>query len=325
MIKANFYTTDSNCNARCLLCPKMCIIKSGELGYCMARINIDGILYSRNYFKVAAANIDPIEKKPLYHYKPGSKTFSIGAYGCNMRCNFCQNHTISISDRLGEDIQPESIISSAQNYNCSSIAYTYTEPTVWYEFIHNMSLISKSFNIKNIMVTNGNINPKPLQKLLPLIDAANIDIKTFSDELYQSIGGSLKSTGNTIKSFFEAGTHIEISSLIVPDMWNEYMFENMCEWLANINQFIPLHINRYFPAYKCTLSPTKNEMLTHFKNIADKYLKYVYIGNIDDENTSNTVCHECGETLIKRRRYNTKILLSENKCLKCASNIPIHL
>lgn len=323
--KAEFYTSHNDYSVTCRLCPKECQIKNNSSGFCKVRKNIDGVLYTNQYASVAAINIDPMEKKPLYHFYPASTVLSIGAYGCNMSCGFCQNHHISVGNGFGQDVDVEQIISFAINHNCPAIACTYNEPVVWYEFMYDIFKISKNNGLKNVLVTNGMINHEPLKTLIDVTDAANIDLKTFSQNSYKNLNGSLQTVKNTIKTFKDAKKHIEISSLAVPDLWDDNIFEEMCRWLADIDAFIPLHINRYFPSYKYSLPPTRADLLVKFKNIADKYLNYVYIGNLDNNVTNNTKCHVCGATLIERKGYESRLLLTEKKCLKCSANIPIYL
>ncbi len=325
MKEAEFYVREDNHKVRCLLCPRKCLIENGRAGACFIRKNVNGSLRAESYSMAAAVNTDPIEKKPLFHYYPGSKVFSVGASGCNMTCGFCQNHEISRNKGREIPLSPDEIVSLALEKGCVGVACTYSEPLAWYEFSLETAEKAKLAGLKSILVSNGFINPEPFKKLLPFIDAANIDLKTFSARRYKEIGGELETVKNTIKTLLQAGIPTEISSLAAPGMWDEDSFGEMCAWLGETETYIPLHINAYFPAYRYSEPPTSVRTLINYKNIADKYLKYVYIGNARIEGASDTRCHKCGETLIKRSGYRTEIFISEPECPKCKTNLPLVL
>lgn len=325
MILGKYFTKNDNKKIQCNLCPNNCNINQNCIGFCKIRKNIDGSLYTQAYNHISAINVDPIEKKPLYHFMPNSNTLSIGSYGCNMKCNFCQNHHISQNIMGGEIFNIDKIINILTINSCGSISYTYNEPTIWIELINDIYHNTKKYLAKNILISNGYINQEPLKDLIKFIDAFNIDVKTFSKEFYKNLHGDIDIIKKNIETIFYSKKHIEITTLIVPDLWTYEIFEKMCQWLSSLSAYIPLHINRYFPNYKYNLLPTNIDLLINYKNIADKYLKYVYIGNINNTDYNNSYCHNCNAILIERNGYNIKTYIKENRCYKCDINIPFYL
>ncbi|MDD4064782.1 MAG: AmmeMemoRadiSam system radical SAM enzyme [Bacteroidales bacterium] len=272
----------------CLLCPHYCVIPEGKTGKCRTRINKEGVLYSLAYGNPCSVAIDPIEKKPLYHFLPGSQVLSIATAGCNFRCLNCQNWTISQASPENidhYDLSPGQIINMALRHKTPSIAFTYTEPTVFYEYMFDIAVKAHEKGLKTIMVSNGYINSGPLEALCPYIDAANIDLKCFDDKMYRRLtGGKLQPVLDTLLTLQKAGVWTEITHLVIPGMTdNPVWFESMCRWLVD-NGFAsaPLHISRFFPAYKLAhLPPTPVEKVMKEKEIAEKCgLKFVYPGNI---------------------------------------------
>ena len=292
--EAMFYRTlegDNKTTVQCELCPKKCVIKSGDYGRCGVRKNINGKLYSLVYAKPVSINIDPIEKKPLYHFHPGVQILSLGTIGCNMTCLFCQNHEISQANDIPnledvlekmEFVPPEKIIQIAKENNLSFIAFTYTEPTIFYEYMVDIAKLAKKEKIKTVVVSNGQINQKPLKLLLPLIDAFNIDLKAFNQEFYSKIcNGFLDTTKENIFEISKAGKHIEVTFLMIEGYNDDPVeFEKMCRFLSEIDKKIVLHISRAFPYYKLSFPPTDIDKMKNFKDIAKKYLTYVYLGNV---------------------------------------------
>lgn len=270
----------------CDLCPRYCILKDGTVGFCNARKNVDGKIISLNYGKLLSLFLDPIEKKPLFYYKPGSMILSVGTFGCNMNCQFCQNYEIARAketDYRTYDISKEELIEIAigkkQEGNIG-IAFTYNEPLVGFEYVLDCSKLGKSYDLDIVIVTNGQINEKYLQKLLPYIDAWNIDLKCFSDEGYKKLGGDFKTTLKTIELANQT-SHVEVTTLIVPGISDDLkLFEEEVKFLANLDKNIPLHINRYIPRYKYDKPPTDLNLLLEMKEVAKKYLTRVNIGNI---------------------------------------------
>lgn len=315
---------------KCLLCPKECLIKKDQVGFCRARKNINNKLYSLIYSKISSYGIDPIEKKPLYHFYPGIMVLSMGTIGCNFSCDFCQNWTISqanIKDVSVEELSPEKAVQLAMKNNSPGIAYTYSEPLIWYEYVLDTARLAKKNNLKNILVTNGFINYEPLLKILPFIDALNIDLKSFRDSFYQKYcRGSLSPVLRTIE-ISKSYSHIEITNLIIPGLNDkEEEIKELVDWIASQGKNIPLHFSRYFPCYKMNISATPISTLYKARDIAQKKLKYVYIGNIWDEEANATYCGNCKTLLIKRTGYNIINLgLDEDgKCKHCGEKV-VHL
>jgi pyruvate formate lyase activating enzyme len=283
--EAKYYKKLDNEKVKCILCPNECIIGHGNTGKCLGRKNINGILIAENYGKVTSMSIDPIEKKPLHFYYPGSKILSVGTYGCNLECPYCQNHRISqdIADSLY--ISPlqmtERAIVESGTGNIG-VAYTYNEPLIWYEYIIDTARIIKDVGLKNVLVTNGYINPEPLDEIIPLIDAVNIDLKAFSSSFYKNLcGGSLDIVKENIKKV-SGRCHLELTTLIIPgENDNISELEDMLAWIKNISPEIPLHFTRYFPNYKYRKSPPASiEFMHKLKKTGEKYLKKIVLGNI---------------------------------------------
>lgn len=271
---------------QCHICPRNCIIQPGKRGFCNGRKNEDGVIICHNYGKVTAISLDPIEKKPLRRFMEGNSILSIGSYGCNFSCGFCQNNRISMSD--GSDINiiettPADIrdkaIETVDSGNMG-IAYTYNEPLIGYEFVKDCAELIKDAGLKNVVVSNGYTNEEPLKEILPYIDAANIDLKAFNDTFYKQIGGSLEDVKKSISLYAEA-CHLEITCLIIPgENDEEKEIESMCKWIAGINKNIPLHLSRFFPAYKYSRrEETSRAIIDNLYDIALQYLSYVYKGN----------------------------------------------
>ncbi|WP_039767593.1 AmmeMemoRadiSam system radical SAM enzyme [Caldicellulosiruptor sp. F32] len=282
MVEARYYEKLENKKVRCRLCPHGCVILPGNTGFCRARQNVDGKLYSLNYGYISSIAFDPIEKKPLYHFYPGSSILSIGTFGCSFKCLHCQNYEISQLTPNVFEVDTERLIELAKkDKDCIGIAFTYNEPTIWFEYVLDVAKKFKEEGFKTVLVTNGYLNEEPLLELLEVIDAANIDLKAFNDEFYKKVcSGDLES----VKRFIEICSqkiHIEITTLIIPTLNDsEEEVENLAKWLSSIDDRIPLHLTRYFPRYKMTLPPTPKETLFKLREIAKKYLMYVYLGNI---------------------------------------------
>jgi len=282
MVEARYYEKLENKKVKCKLCPHRCVILPGNTGFCRARQNVDGKLYSLNYGYISSIAFDPIEKKPLYHFYPGSSILSIGTFGCSFKCLHCQNYEISQLSPNVFEIDTEKLIELAKkDKDCIGIAFTYNEPTIWFEYVLDVAKRFKEEGFKTVLVTNGYLNEEPLLELLEVIDAANIDLKAFNDEFYKKVcSGDLES----VKRFIEICSkkiHIEITTLIIPTLNDsEDEIENLAKWLSSIDDRIPLHLTRYFPRYKMILPPTPKETLFKLREIAKKYLMYVYLGNI---------------------------------------------
>lgn len=325
LIEARFYKKEAVNKVRCVLCPHRCFIPNNRTGICMARKNVDGILYTMNYGEVTSYAMDPIEKKPFYHFYPGSEIFSIGTWGCNFKCTFCQNWTISQQKVLAENFDKEGIVEMAKAENSIGIAYTYNEPTIWYEFVYDTAKLAKENGLKNVLVTNGFISEEPLKEILPLIDAMNIDLKAGNESFYRELcSGQLPPVMRTIKIAFETGCHIELTTLIIPTLNDrQEELEGIVNWVASISDDIPLHFSRYFPQYKMDLDPTPIETLLTAYEIGKKKLKYVYLGNVASEvGGANTYCPKCKNELIHRDFYIVNIKgLNKNICKNCGEKI----
>ncbi|MCK4523986.1 AmmeMemoRadiSam system radical SAM enzyme, partial [candidate division WOR-3 bacterium] len=302
-----------------------CLIENGQRGICGVRENQNGKLFALNYGKACALNIDPIEKKPLYHYYPGTNIVSIAQSGCNLNCPFCQNSEISQNTNISFDtVSIDKLYSILDNYNEDKIAFTYTEPLVWYEYIYDFAV--KYRDIKIVIVSNGHINKKPMEKLAPLISAANIDIKSFNDKYYRSVlGGNLNTVKQSIEILFSNEVHIEITHLLIEnDNDNDNEFNEMIDFISNVSPNIPLHISRYFPAYTYHKKPTSLERLEQFYSIARQKLNFVYLGNIPGNQFSTTICPNCGNKLIIRNLYSIEMSGIENsQCRNCDISVPV--
>lgn len=326
--KTKYYKKLVDGKVECTLCPHACELSLGQTGICHARKNIDGELQSLTYGKPVAIHIDPVEKKPLYHFYPGSTTLSFGTAGCNMHCKNCQNSSISQASPDSLDFiasTPEQIIATALKNNCKSISYTYTEPTVFYEFMLETAKLAHKNGLKNILVSNGFINPDPLRELCPYLDAANIDLKCFSDSLYREITtGSLEPVLTSLKILKEENVWLEITNLVIPGYTDDMaMITEMCDWLiANGFSDVPLHFSRFFPSYKMQNVPaTPVETVEKAAEIASsKGIKYVYLGNVHSGEV-NTICPVCGYTVIKRKGFSSDTNGFKGVCSECGFEI----
>ncbi len=277
-----FYEKKAQGKVRCVLCPQYCLIEDGQVGFCNVRQNEKGILYSKNYGVISAYAMDPIEKKPLSRFYPGSKILSIGSFGCNLKCFFCQNHGISQESKEGIKTTPQNIVDIASNESENiGIAFTYNEPTVWYEFVVETAKLNKEKGKKNVLVTNGYINEEPLERLLPYIDAMNIDLKGIDDNYYANVcKGKIDPVLRSIKNSISK-CHVEITTLLVTKkIDNLKTVRSIAQWIGSIDKSVPLHLSRYFPNYRYSEPPTDIAFMKAAKEEADKYLNHVYLGNI---------------------------------------------
>jgi pyruvate formate lyase activating enzyme len=307
---------------RCGLCPHSCFLRDGETGKCAVRGSAGGQPVLSCYARLSALAVDPIEKKPLYHFFPGRTIVSAGFFGCNLRCPFCQNYQISQEFRSGgAKTPPEELVALALRENSLGIAYTYSEPLVHFEYLSETARQARSKGLKNVLVSNGYLNKEPAEELLPLFDAANIDLKSFSGGFYrEELGGSLEPVLRFIE-LAAAALHLEITTLIIPGK-NDSPGEmaEISAFLAALNQDIPLHLSCYYPRYKYTVSSSTYEDLAPLLEAARKKLNYVYPGNVARE--SNTLCPGCGELLIRRRGYAVQTRgLKNGECPRCGRKI----
>jgi len=316
---ARYWRAGDNQCVRCVLCPHSCLIFKDGHGKCLIRKNINGVLQASAYGKISSAAVDPIEKKPLYHFYPGSNILSVGFNGCNMSCLFCQNWQISTQETATQDTSPMELIHAARKAFSIGVAYTYNEPLTNFEFVLDCAKEVRESGFKNVIVSNGMINPEPLKELIPYLDAANIDLKGFTDAFYREHDGDLNTVKHTIEALFKAGVHIEITNLLIPEKnGNEEDFANMCRFIADMSPDIPLHISGYFPQYKYDFPPTSNNALTDFAKKAKNYLNHIYIGNRTGCGFTDTVCSKCGQVLIERKGFKTRCLTEKNTCPNCS-------
>jgi pyruvate formate lyase activating enzyme len=310
--EAAYYESLGRGIVQCHLCPRQCILKEGQRGVCGVRENIGGQLYSLNYGRTVAVHLDPIEKKPFFHFLPGSLTFSIAAAGCNLRCVYCQNW--QIAQVLPEGVQtqqlsPEEIVEKALATGAQSIAYTYSEPTVFYEYMLETAKLAHRKGLKNVVITAGYINPEPLRELCQYVDAIKIDLKSFKQGFYDKMtgGGQLSRILENLKIIKEEGVWLEIVNLIIPgENDSPEEIRQMSEWIKeNLGEDVPLHFTRFYPMYKLqNLPPTPEETLKKARQIAlEVGLKYVYTGNIGNRETESTYCPESGQLAIERQGY----------------------
>ena len=316
----------------CGICPNRCILAPGDRSICRSRVNLDGKLYSLAYGNPCAVNTDPIEKKPLYHFKPHTRTFSLATTGCNFRCLNCQNWEISQAKphEAGHryELFPADVIEAAQKARARSIAYTYSEPSTFFEYMIDIAHLAREAGLDNLWVSNAYINTEPLLALCKVLDAATLNIKAYQDGIYRKLnGGRLQPVLNTFKTLHEQGIHFEMINLVVPGYTDEEdMVKAMCGWiLENIGPDHPLHFLRFFPSYKLDrLPPTPVSTLTRFRELAlQQGVHYVYVGNVPRHQGNNTYCHNCKELLIERKGYFISTYnLDGNHCKFCNTRIP---
>jgi pyruvate formate lyase activating enzyme len=328
--EASFYEKLKSSLVKCRLCPRECVIASGKRGYCRVRQNEKGTLFSLSYSRPVAIHIDPIEKKPLFHFLPGADAFSVATIGCNLNCKFCQNWEISQArpeDVAGRKVSPEELIRECKNSGSGIIAYTYTEPTVFYEYMLETAELAHASGIRNVMHSNGYISEAPLRQLARYLDAANIDLKGFSNDYYAKVcDGRLEPVLAALKVLKEEKVHIEITNLILPGYNDDpQTIAKMCLWIKeNLGQDTPLHFSRFFPLYKlASLIPTPAETLEKARAIAlENGLRYVYIGNLPGHEAENTSCPGCRKTVIKRSGYSvTASDIKDGACAFCGEKI----
>jgi pyruvate formate lyase activating enzyme len=314
---------------QCELCPTECVLEEYQVGGCRTRINKGGTLYSLVYGKPCAVAVDPIEKKPFFHFHPGTTAFSIATAGCVLGCKFCQNWQISQASPEEVDYQnlsPEDVVRQAMFYQCKTITYTYTEPTVFYEYMYDISKIARQYGVNNTMHSCGYINERPLRKLAKYLNAADVDLKAFTEDFYSKIcGGRLKPVLDSLVVLKREGVWLEITNLVIPTLNDDPgRIGDMCRWIVKeLGADVPLHFSRFFPYYKLkNLPPTPLTTLTNARKTAmNAGLKYVYIGNIRSE-AENTHCPGCNRVLIERIGYVVKQNNIRNgKCAFCATKI----
>lgn len=316
---------------KCLLCPHHCTLDDNQLGICQVRQNLKGELYSLNYDRVATTHVDPIEKKPLYHFLPGSTSFSLATMGCNLQCVFCQNYSLSRVEDFGylsgESIAPGQLVKTAIKNRSQSISYTYTEPTVFFELMLETARLARESGIKNVMVTNGYMSGQALEMIAPYMDAANVDLKAFTDDFYKKYcQARLQPVMDTIKAMKQKGIWVEITTLLIPGLNSgPEELKQLIAFILSVDKTIPWHVSRFYPQYKLTdVPPTDPRTIFSILETAKEMgLQYLYAGNISSEKWENTYCPQCSNLLIERQGYFTRVLdLSNGKCGSCGHPIP---
>lgn len=345
--EAQFYEAAEGGRVVCRLCPHGCRLAEGERGKCRSRVCRGGRLVAENYGRVCALQIDPVEKKPLLHFHPGGSCLSLAAAGCNLSCLNCQNWDISqasTADVPYRQLDAADVARLAETNGCRMVAYTYTEPLTWFEYTRDCAVACRERGLKNILVTAGYVNARPLAGLLPYVDAANVDLKSFSDDIYRSVSGvRLAPVLHTLKNMLDAGVWIEITNLLIPGVNDDMdMIARMCRWLVD-NGFAdcPLHFSRFFPQYKmqgpmsvlavtpigvkdsgASFVPTPLPLLVEARRVAmSQGMRHVYLGNVSLPGAEDTLCPRCGSVLIRRTGYDVALDNFCGVCPKCGSKI----
>ena len=331
MKEAMFYKKLTDDIVQCRLCNHFCTIKPGKTGICAVRKNVSGKLASLVYGKAIADSVDPIEKKPLFHFLPGSLSYSIATVGCNFSCAFCQNWEISQAPRKdneisGHKLNPKDIVKNAIDSGCKSIAYTYTEPTIFFEYAYDTATAAHKAGLKNIFVSNGFMTKEAIDKIAPYLDGINVDLKGFTDKFYQEvIGGRLKPVLDNIRYLHDKGIWVEITTLIVPGHNDDdKSLKRIAEFITDIDINVPWHISRFFPYFKMKDTPiTPTDALKRAYNIGKKSgIKHIYIGNVPGSEYENTICPKCKKIVIERSGYHvSRIDIAHGKCRFCGESI----
>jgi pyruvate formate lyase activating enzyme len=317
--EAVYYEKLEGSKVHCHLCPQECRIDEGKRGFCRVRSNHEGVLYSDIYERVLAANLDPIEKKPLYHFYPGRTIFSIGTRGCNQRCDFCQNWEMIETDSPGTYISSDEVAAMADRGGSIGVAYTYNEPLMWFEFVLECAKKVRDRGLKNVLVTNGSINPEPFEELVPFIDAMNID-----PEFYRKICKSkLEPVLATVRRA-KRECHVELTNLVIPTLNDsDEGLGRLIDFVAELGRDTPLHFSAYYPCYKMTIEPTPLATLQRAYELAKEKLDYVYLGNVRAQDAGDSCCPECGENVVERDGYITRTTgLDGDRCAHCGNVLP---
>jgi len=323
-VEARYYEKLGEGKVQCHLCPHECKIADGKAGFCRVRRNDGGTLQATTYAKAASIAMDPIEKKPLYHFHPGTFILSIGQAGCTFRCEFCQNYQLLDPDIPQRSLTPLTAVELAKRERSIGIAYTYNEPYVGFEYVMDTAKLARDAGLKNVLVTNGYYMPEPFAELAPLTDAMNIDLKSIRQEFYEKHShGDIAPVQHTIETAARRGIHVELTLLLIPGLNDsEQELKDWVDYVAGVDAEIPVHFSAYHPAYKMTIPPTRAESLELAYNIAVKKLKWVYVGNVIGMVGSNSACPQCGAVLIRRRGYQIQIeALKGAKCGKCGAQL----
>lgn len=330
-VEARYYEKHPDREIECLLCPRLCKLGDKERGYCGVRENIDGTYYTLVYGKICTINLDPIEKKPLFHYLPGSTALSIATAGCNVNCKFCQNWEISQvrpEQIQNYDLPPQGVVQNALKYSSPVIAYTYTEPIIFYEYMYDTSLEARKKGVKSVVITGGYINPDPLLDLVKVVDAIKVDLKAFSQDFYNAyVRGKLEPVLEAIKIIAKSNIWLEIVYLVIPTLNDSSKeIQRMSRWIIKeVGPDVPVHFSRFHPMYLVkNLPPTPLSSLENAYKIArQEGLRYVYIGNVPGHRAESTYCPQCNNVIVNRTGYIIKeVNLKEGRCKKCNNPIP---
>jgi pyruvate formate lyase activating enzyme len=327
MKEAMLYEGLEDQRVQCHLCAHRCVIKEQKRGICGVRENQGGRLQTLVYGRAIARNVDPVEKKPLFHFQPGSRTYSIATVGCNLRCVFCQNADISQMPRevkriMGEELPPEQVVSSARGSRCASVSYTYTEPTIFFEYAYESAKLAHAAGLKNIFVSNGYMTSEALDAIHPYLDAANIDLKAFSDEFYkEQCGAKLEPVLASLKKLKDMGVWLEVTTLVIPSLNDsEAELSEIAHFIKDLGPETPWHVSRFHPSFRLrNLSSTPVSTLRRAREIGlEAGLHYVYTGNVPGDQGENTLCHNCNRVLIDRYGFATgHYAILKGRCPDC--------
>lgn len=320
------YETDDDA-ALCRLCPFHCRITEGKTGRCRVRKFEGGKLWALSYGRITSAALDPVEKKPLYHFHPGAPILSIGAFGCNLRCDFCQNWSISQGSPATTDLSPEQAAALAREQRTNGnigISYTYNEPFIWFEYVLDTARLVREQGMVNVLVTNGTVESEPLEELLPFVDAMNVDIKSIREDFYRRLcGGDGTAARRTVETAF-GRCHVEITNLIIPgENDSEADLVDLFDWAASVSRRLPLHLSRYHPDYRFTAPPTPPETLRRAYELARERLDFVYVGNIHVNGTTDTLCPACGAVVVERTGFSAASGTRDGRCPACGEEVGI--
>lgn len=323
-MEARYYEKLEEQNVQCHLCPHECTIADGKTGFCNVRRNSGGTLEATTYGKVAAAGMDPIEKKPLYHFLPGTQILSLGQAGCTFHCDFCQNYHMLTPDIRQMELSPEKAVGMAGQKKSASIAYTYNEPYVGFEYVVDTARLAREEGLKNVLVTNGYYMSEPFDELAPLTDAMNIDLKSMDDEFYREYShGEIAPVKRTIEDALRRGIHVELTNLLITGLNDsEEDVRDLVDYVVGLSAEIPLHLSRYHPAYKMSRAATPEDVMKRAYRIASEKLDYVYLGNIVGAGGTDTKCPDCGEVVVSRSGFRADISgLDGNRCAQCGTEL----
>lgn len=331
--EASLYQALTDNFVKCSVCPHRCTIRPGGKGVCRTRVNKGGKLYTETYGEVTSTAVDPIEKKPLFHFWPGSYSFSISAVGCSFKCPWCQNYHISQvepGDVFSDQLEPARAVELAKKYGCKSISYTYNEPIIWHEYVLDTARLAKKEGILNVLVTNGYITLEALNEIADFIDAANVDVKGFNEKFYREYcKAELKPVLDATEEMKKRGIHVETTTLIIPKLNDDPKeITELSRWhIGTLGPDTPLHFSRFYPAYKFSnVPPTPIETIAKAREVAiNEGIRYVYVGNVPGDPSENTYCPFCKQLLIERYGYDISRwqLTDDNRCQKCKNPIPI--